>query len=354
MTPADVGSCKGVQFITMPDARDPTIRLSHNESPFGPSPHALRAIKANLAHLDRYVGAELDQLTAAISKHENVAPEHIVLGEILDVLGLFLAARGGPGGEFIYSTPGYTALIDAIAPAGGKAIAVPLDSRFQNDLAAIADRVTAQTRAVYLVNPHNPSGTVSPVSQFITYVRDLSRRTLVIVDEAYLDYTEDADQRTVAGLLRDGHQVAVFKTFAKIHGLASLAIGYLLAPAELGGSLKQNGIGAFHRLNRLALVAAQASLADRAHIAKVRTAVADERELWHAWFRTHRVPFSDAHGSFVFFDAGAKYSDVIAALAALDIAIKQSYPARPTWLRISIGLPDENAMVRQVLSDSLR
>ncbi len=334
MMPANAASWKACIVHCMTNADRPTIRLSHNESPFGPSPHALRAIEANLAHLDRYVGDELDQLTAAISTHENIAPEHIVLGEILDVLGLFLAARGGPGGEFIYSEPGYTALVDAVAPAGGKAIAVPLDSRFQNDLAAIADRVTAQTRAVYLVNPHNPSGTVNPAAEFITYVRDLSRRALVIVDEAYLDYTDDADQRTVAGLVRDGHQVAVFKTFAKIHGLAGLAIGYLLAPAELAGSLRQNGIGAFHSLNRLALVAAKASLADQAHVAKIRAAVAAERELWHTWFRARGVPFSDAQGSFVFFDAGARHADVVTALAAHEIAIKQSYPALPTWLRI--------------------
>jgi histidinol-phosphate aminotransferase len=338
----------------MTDAPRSIIRLSHNESPFGPSPHALRVIEENLTHLDRYVGAELDQLTAAIAAHERIAPEQIVLGEILDVLGLYLSAQGGPGGEFIYSEPGYTALIDAVAPAGGKIIAVPLNDRLENSLPAIASAVNARTRAVYLVNPHNPSGAVSPAEEFIAFVRDLSNRALVIVDEAYLDYTPDPERRTVAGLVRDGHQVVVFRTFAKIHGLAGLAIGYVLAPAELARSLRQIGIGAFHGLNRLGLVAAQASLADRAHITAVRTAVAAERESWHALFRTNGVSFSAAQGNFVFFDAGRRHGDVTAALAARDIAIKQSYPALPTWLRISIGLPDDNVLARQVVADSLR
>jgi histidinol-phosphate aminotransferase len=171
----------------MTDTFRPVIRLSHNESPYGPSPHALRAIKDNLAGLDRYVGDELDQLTTAIATHERITPDQIVLGEVLDVLGLYLSARGDPGGEFIYSEPGYTALVDAVAPAGGRAVAVPLTDQLHNDLHAIASAVNARTRAVYLVNPHNPSGTVSPTDAFIAFVRDFARHTLVIVDEAYLD-----------------------------------------------------------------------------------------------------------------------------------------------------------------------
>ena len=114
-----------------------------------------------------YSHDETTQLTAAIVARENIAPEQIVLGETLDVLGLYLAARGGPGSEFIYSEPGYTALVDAVAPAGGLVVGVPLDARLENDLDAIASRVGPRTQAVYLVNPHNPSGTVSaPIHRF--------------------------------------------------------------------------------------------------------------------------------------------------------------------------------------------
>jgi len=85
------------------------IRLSLNENPFGPSPLALQAIKAQLTDLSSYAGDEVAELTKTIAAREDIAAEQIVLGEILDVLGLYLSARGGPGGEFIYSEPGYTA-----------------------------------------------------------------------------------------------------------------------------------------------------------------------------------------------------------------------------------------------------
>src|SRR6185437_15558162 len=106
--------------------------LSLNENPFGPSPSAVQAIKAHLNGLSRYTGDELTELTGTIAAREQVAADQIVLGEILNVLGLYLSANGGPGGEFVYSTPGYTALVDAVAPAGGTVVGVPLNERYEN------------------------------------------------------------------------------------------------------------------------------------------------------------------------------------------------------------------------------
>ena len=327
------------------------IRLSLNENPFGPSPLALQAIKANLADLSRYVGEEeIAALTTTIAQRENVAVEQIVLGEILDVLGLYLSARGGPGGEFIYSEPGYTALVNAVAPAGGTAIGVPLDGHLENDLAAIAGKVSGRTRAVYLVNPHNPTGTVSEAGPFIDFVRGLSARVLVIVDEAYLEFTPDFDKRTVAALLGSGAQVMVFRTFAKIYGLAGLAIGYTLAPRELAVSLKKSGIGAFYNLNRLSLVAAKASLKDVGYVASVRAQVAAERDAWHELFRRRNLRFAQSQANFVFFDAGRPQEAVATALASQGIDIGRAYPPLGTWVRISIGRPKENAIARQAVA----
>ncbi|WP_249781029.1 aminotransferase class I/II-fold pyridoxal phosphate-dependent enzyme [Bradyrhizobium sp. dw_78] len=333
--------------------RHDPARLSLNENPLGPSPHAVQAIKAHLADLSRYAGNEVAELTQTIATREGVAPGQIVLGELLDVLGLYLSAHGGPGGEFIYSLPGYTALVNAVAPGGGIVVGVPLNANFENDLPAIADKVNDRTRAVYLVNPHNPTGTVSEATRFIDFVRELSKRTLVIVDEAYLEFTGDFEKRTVAGLVRSGAQVAVFRTFSKIYGLASLAIGYTLAPSELARSLKQFGMGAFYDLNRLSLIAANASLKDPGYVASVRAKVAAERNAWHDLFRKQKVRFSDSLGNFVFFDSGRPHQAVAAALATQGIDIGRPYPPLDTWVRISIGLPGENAIARQVIASLL-
>ncbi|MGJ5177508.1 pyridoxal phosphate-dependent aminotransferase [Bradyrhizobium oligotrophicum] len=331
----------------------PPIRLALNENPFGPSPAAIEAIKADLAGLARYTGREVDDLTAAIAAREDIASDQIVLGENLNVLGLHLSAHGGPGGTFVYSEPGYTALVDAVAPAGGRVISVPLNAALENDLPAIAAAIDGTTRAVYLVNPHNPSGTVSDATRFSEAVRELSARTLVIVDEAYLEFLPDFAARTVAPLVREGANVAVFRTFSKIYGLASLAIGYTLAPKPLAASLKQMGIGAFFGLSRLSLVAATASLRDRDYVGSVRTKVAAEREAWHALLRERKRRFSASQANFVFFDAGRPHAEAAAVLAARGIIIGRAQPHFDTWLRISIGLPDENAIARQAVAELL-
>jgi histidinol-phosphate aminotransferase len=328
--------------------------LSLNENPFGPSPLALQAIKAHLADLSCYSGEEVSELTDTIVRREGIQADQIVLGEVLDVLGLYLSANGGPGGEFIYSEPGYTALVNAVAPAGGVVVGVPLNEHLENDLPAVAAKVNANTRAIYLINPHNPTGTVSEAAQFAEFVHELSKRAVVIVDEAYLEFTPDFERRTVVGLVRNGAQVAVFRTFSKIFGLASLAIGYTLAPAPLATSLKRFGIGAFYDLNRLSLVAANASLKDPNYVSTVREKVAVEREAWHDLFRTLGVRFTESHGNFVFFDSGRPHQVVAAALAAEGIDIGRAFPPLDTWVRISIGLPEHNAVARQKVAELLR
>ena len=325
-----------------------------NENPFGPSPLALQAIRAQLTDLSRYAGEEVAELTKTIAEREDIATDQIVLGEALDALGLYLSANGGPGGEFVYSEPGYTALVNAVSPAGGVVVGVPLNEHLENDLPAIAAKVNAHTRAIYLINPHNPTGTVSEASQFIDFVHEFSKRALVIVDEAYLEFTPDFERRTVAGLVRNGAQVVVFRTFSKIYGLASLAIGYTLAPARLAASLKNFGIGAFYDLNRLSLMAANASLKDPNYVAIVRENVAAERDAWHDLFRTLNIRFAESHGNFVFFNSGRPHQAVAAALAAQGIDIGRAYPPLDTWVRISIGLPEDNAIARRTVAELLR
>ena len=320
----------------------------------GPSPLAQQAIKGHLGGLSRYPFNELAELTDTIAAREAVAADQIVLGENLNLFGLYLSAQGGPGGEFVYSEPGYTALVDAVAPAGGVVVGVPINDRLENDLPAIAGKVNERTRAVYLVNPHNPSGTVSETATFIDFVHELSRRSLVIVDEAYLEFTPDFERRTVAALVRGGDQVAVFRTFSKIYGLASLAIGYTVAPRDLASAVKRLGIGAFFALNSLSLVAANASLKDSGYVDDMRAKVTTEREAWHELFRQRNVCYADSRANFVFFDAGRPQQLIAAELARQGIEIGRNHPPLDNWVRISIGSQWENAIARRAVARLLR
>jgi len=319
-------------------------RLSLNENPFGCSPAATEAVRNHLAGLSRYSERDAEQLTAQIATKEGVSPQQVILGEILPALGIQLSVTGGPGGEFIYSTPGFTDLVEAAEQTGGVAVGVPLNEQLENDLHAIAGRTNSRTRAVYLVNPHNPSGTVSDSNTLKTFVTDLSKRAPVIVDEAYLEFTDSFSGRTLAPLVKAGHNVVVFRTFDKAYGLAALQFGYALAPAALANTLRERGVGASHSLNRLAVVAAAAALRDTHFVDETRRKTAAERTRWHSATDALGLRRSNSQGNFVFFHAGRPHDEIARAFLADGIQIGRSFPPLEQWIRISIGLPEENTL----------
>ena len=328
-------------------------RLALNENPLGPSPLAVEAIQNALTGIARYAGDDAHALERQIADREGVSPDQIILGEILDSLGLQLALAGGAGGEFIYSEPGYTALVDAVAPGGGVVVGVPLNARLENDLPAIAARATARTRAIYLVNPHNPTGTASEAIPFKAFLTEMAKRTAVIVDEAYLEFEPDFAQKTAVELTRGGANVVVFRTFGKIYALAGMSIGYAVAPKRLADSLKRNGLGAAHSLDRLALAAAAASLRDGGYVDAMRSKVAEERQKWHTLLDTMGRRRTDSRGNFVFFETGQPHEAIAAQLMNEGIEIARAFPPYDYWVRISIGLAAENVRARDAIEKLL-
>jgi histidinol-phosphate aminotransferase len=334
-------------------ARSVRARLSLNENPYGPSERALAATWDQFGELCRYVDNEADVLTPAIVAREKVSADQIALGEILEALGHHLASNGPVGGEFIYSEPGYAALVNAARLGRGVVVGVPLNSDLQNDLTAIAAAVNDRTRAIYLVNPHNPSGTVSDTAEFISFVGEMAKRTLVIVDEAYLEFEPDFDKRTVVGLTRAGANVAVFRTLGKIYCLAGLSVGYAVVPRPLATSLKRAGVGTPETLTRPALAAAAASLKDEGYVKTTRAKVVAEREKWNRVFDRFKLRRADSRGNFVFFETPRPHSEVAVALLAKGIEISRAFPPLDHWVRISIGLPEENSMARDAIAELL-
>jgi histidinol-phosphate aminotransferase len=349
---AAMGLGSGPWAISRPSSAE--ARLSLNENAFGCSPLAIEAIRRELTNLTRYTESEADVLTAQIAAKEGVLASQIVLGEVLPALGVQLGLDGGAGGEFLYSQPGFTELVLAAAQTGGRAIGVDLNSRLENDLPAFEARLNEHTRAVFIVNPHNPSGTVNDNNELRSFVREAARRTLVIIDEAYLEYTDDFAERSLVDRVRAGENVVVFRTFAKIYGLASLQLGYAIAPVKLADSLYKRGLGAPHSLNRLAVVAAAAALKDSAFIAHTKRKTTYERNRWHKALDELRLRRAEARGNFVFFESGRPQNELAGAFLKHGIHIGRPFPPLDRWARISIGRPDQNehaiALLRKILS----
>ena len=321
-------------------------RLNLNENAWGPSPAIIPAIQREFSRLSRYADA-----TAA---HEHIPADQVIPGEILGALGLYLGTQGGPGGEFLYSTPGYLALIDAARNVGSIGVGVPLNAAFENDLPALEGRINAHTRALYLINPHNPTGTVSETGVFLRFLSSASQHALAIVDEAYLEYAENFQQRSAVSLVRDGANVLVFRTFDKIHGLAGLPIGYALVPRELAAALRKQGLGDAESLGRLNLAAASAALADTAHIARISRAVATERTRWGAVLDELQLEHTHSQANFVYFKSRRPHAETATALRSHGIEVGRKFLPYEDWVRITIGLPEENLRTQAVLRTFVR
>ena len=322
------------------------IQLSLNENPFAVSSSIIDSIMHELPNINRYAARDGEAFIKFIAAHEGVEAVQIIPGEILNLLGVYLGIERG-GGEFIYTEPGYAALVNAAESVGGKIIAVPLNSKQENDLEAIEAKINSHTQAVFIVNPHNPSGTVSETQKLHDFITRVSAKTLVIVDEAYLEYADRFEERTALRNLKNGENVIVFRTLAKAYGLGGLDVGYAIAPVELAKRLKAKGLGDTHALNRLSIVAAKATLNDRENLARVTKIIAEERNKWHAFLDERGLTHSASQANFVFFDVKKPYEEVRQALLNKGIEIGRSYaPAYSTWIRITIGLPEDNAKVQ--------
>lgn len=330
------------------------IHLNLNENAFGASPRVEGAIRRELPNASRYADAlSAGALAEQIAAYERVPVEQVVPGEILGALGLYLGSAGGPGGEFIYSTPGYLALIDAASHVGGIGVPVPLNSRYENDLPGLLSSINAKTRALYLINPHNPTGTLNEDASFKKLLREASQHAPTIVDEAYLEYSPDFSSRSAVSLVRDGADVLVFRTFDKIHGLAGLPIGYTLVPKSLGKVLRAQGLGDAEGLGRLNIAAAAAALSDTDHVLRVRSSVASERSKWNVVLDELKLPHTDSATNFVFFDAGRPQSEVAARMRKQGVDVGRTFAPYLSWVRITIGLPEENLRAQRALRVAL-
>ncbi|MDB6126357.1 MAG: hypothetical protein JWM35_253, partial [Verrucomicrobia bacterium] len=252
-------------------------RLSLNENPFGPSPAALEAMLRNLnsGRACRYPYGEVNELIALISKKEGVAPEQIVLGigssEILETVGMQFGLLKG---EVIYAVPGYSQLAKAVETGGGRIVTVPLNAKLEHDLDAMASKVGTATSVVYIANPNNPTGTTVDSAALKEFVRSVSAKTFVFVDEAYLDIADDYAGRTVVGLVNTTPNLLVARTFSKIFGLAGMRIGYGVTNAKFAAQLRNYGLGT---LTGPSIAAATASLKDVGYVAATRQKIVSER-----------------------------------------------------------------------------
>lgn len=332
------------------------VKLASNENPLGMPESARLAMLAAMADIGRYPDANGFALKAVISDKYDVPQDWITLGNgSNDILELAAHAFVEPGQSVVYAQYAFAVYSLATQAVGGRSIVVAA-TEFGHDLNAMAAAISADTRLVYIANPNNPTGTFLPAAAIAAFLKEIPAEVVVVLDEAYNEYLAPELQYDSIAWVRQYPNLLVSRTLSKAFGLAGLRIGFGIAQPAVTDML--NRIRQPFNVNSMAQAAAIAALNDSAFLA--RSALLNRqgyRQLTEAFtsLGLHYVP---SFGNFVLVNVGADDG----AGARVNLALLQrgvivrpvgNY-GLPQWLRVSIGLPAENATfieaLRQVLA----
>ncbi len=245
-----------------------SIKIASNENPLGPSPKAVEAIRAVLGNLHRYPEGNCYYLRQAVAERFDISPASLIFGNgSNEIIELIIRTFMRPEDDVVMSDQAFVVYRLIVQAAGGRSRAVPLRN-FTHDVDAIAAAITPQTRIVFLANPNNPTGTIFFQQDWERFLSAIPPDVIVVMDEAYAEYVDDADYPASLAALKAGHNVVILRTFSKIYGLAGLRVGYgIAAPAvvELMDRVRQP-----FNVNSLGQIAARAALDDVEHVERSR------------------------------------------------------------------------------------
>src|SRR5258708_17567261 len=215
------------------------VLLYRNENPYGPSEQVLGVRRESAASGNRYPRTEYDTLTDKLAALHQVKREQIVLGcGSGEILCMAAAAFLGPGKKLVQAAPTFPALGKLAQSTGSEVADVPLNKRYEHDLGVMLNRARASAGLVYIVNPNNPTGTITPRKEIEAFLGKLPSNVTVLIDEAYHHFASpSASYESFVDRPIGDPRVIVSRTFSKIYGLAGMRIGYAVATPEIAKRL---------------------------------------------------------------------------------------------------------------------
>jgi histidinol-phosphate aminotransferase len=329
-----------------------SIKLASNENPLGPSPRALAALRAALAGVHRYPDGAAYYLTRRLAEKLGVTPDHLIMGNgSNEVIELVVRTFVRPGDEVVVADQAFVIYRMVVQAAAAVPRLVPL-RRFTHDLEAMADAVGERTRAIFLANPNNPTGTIYTRDAWAAFLEAVPGRVIVIADDAYAEYVEDPAYPDSLAYHGDRRLLVTLRTFSKIYGLAGLRIGYGVARPDIIDAL--NRVRQPFNVSSLAQVAALAALDDEEHV--VRTLAVNREGMAFIRATCERLGLAvvPSWANFLLIEVG-RGVEVYEALLRQGVIVRpMGFYGFPGHIRVSIGTMDENRRFAEALERALR
>ena len=321
-----------------------SYKASSNENPYPPLPGVVEVLVSAATRANRYPDMAVTELTRAIARRYDVPESHVATGTgSVGVCQQVVQAVAGPGDEVLYAWRSFEAYPIIVAVSGASGVQVPLDGADTHDLGAMAARLSDRTRAVFVCNPNNPTGTAVHRAELESFLDRVPRDCLVVIDEAYREFVRDPDVPDGVELYRDRPHVMVLRTFSKAYGLAGLRVGFAIAHEPVAAALRKTALP--FGVSTMAQEAAVASLAAEPELLeRVEALVGERSRVWQGlreqgW----DVPVSEAN--FVWLRLGADTPAFAASCEEAGVSVR---PYGAEGARVTIAEPAANDVFLRV------
>ncbi|MEZ7503610.1 histidinol-phosphate transaminase [Flavobacterium sp. Arc2] len=315
------------------------IQLRSNENPYGPSVLASKAMRDSVSVSNRYDWDLLDELMEKIAQKHHLTYQNILLGagssEILNLVALFWSKKSG---NLIIAETTFDYWTITAENAGLKKIAIPLTADKKHDLSAMLNAIDTDTKMIYICNPNNPTGTICASEELLNFINEATKRTKVLVDEAYLDFT---DQPSLANLVTENKNLIIAKTFSKIYALAGSRIGYAIAHPDTIKEISQLQFAANGSVSVVSASGALASLKDDKFVTDTITFNNEVRKYTVDQLENLKIRCIPSHANFVYFSLENYNKDFFEQLKKNNIQGTKIYEEKGKWSRITIGTMKE-------------
>jgi len=328
------------------------VKLASNENPLGPSPKALEAIRSELAELTRYPDGNGFELKSRLAARCGVQINQVTLGNgSNDILDLVARAYLAPGLNAVFSQYAFAVYPISTQAVGAQGRVVPAKD-YGHDLEAMLAAIDANTRVVFIANPNNPTGTWFGPDALERFLARVPSNVLVVLDEAYIEFAEGDELPDGLKCLARYENLLVSRTFSKAYGLAALRVGYALSSAQIADVL--NRVRQPFNVNSLALAAACAALDDADYLTQSRQLNDAGMAQLEAGLRELGLSWIPSKGNFIAVDFGRDTAAINQALLRAGVIVRPvAGYGMPNFLRVSIGLPAENARFLDALAKVL-
>lgn len=323
------------------------IFLRSNENPYGPSPLAREAMRNAISSSNRYHWEVAELLIAELAKKNKVNNENMLLGagstEILDSIAKLAALEPG---NYVMADPTYAYWTTTLDFLGLTQRKVPLTPDKKINLIAMAEAVNPATKLVYICNPNNPTGTLCDRTALIECIAKIPKNTIVVIDEAYLEFTK---QESLSTIVKDYTNCIIVKTFSKMYGLAGARIGYAVASASLIEKVSQVQSNTNNSVSVASKQAAIAALQDNSFVTDCYTLNQKAREYTSNELKKLNCNCIPSTTNFIYFSLEHYPKNYFKLLEDHNIEGGRIYEEQGKWTRITVGKMEEMKKFIQAL-----